>query len=399
MTTAAATTGREVAIVGVHMTAQGRQLGRSSQDLMADALFGGLADAGMDLDEVDAFGNVTFPDGNGLGVAPGNLATLLGRPLVAAIPYSGPQALLYAAALIRAGQARTVVLAHGFAQPPPGEAVAAYTTPQYEFTDWTGSFTAAQFALQARRHMHQFGTTVEQLAQAAATIRNAGAVNPEAVMFGRGPYTVDDVLAARPIADPFTLLMCALVNDGGSCVVVTSGDRARDCRHRPVWVLGGAVEQRFSTYYNVPTLDMLASRPRMVEAVRRAGVAHDEVDLLSVYDHFAIGPVMAVEAAGFCPVGDGGAFVADHCGFGDGRLPLSTHGGCQSHSHNMVPYNHTIVEVVRQFRGDVPDRCPGWADDDHTFDRSLCRRVADPRLAVVCGPMTGVFSTAVLARD
>ncbi len=390
---------REVAIVGVHMTPQGRQLGRSSEDLMAEALSGGLADAGMGLDDVDVFANVTFPDGNGLGVAPGNMATLLGRPLAASIPYSGPQALLYAAALIRSGLAETAVLAHGFAQPAPGQAVAAYTTPQYEFTDWTGSFTTAQFALQARRHMHQFGTTVEQLAQASATVRNAGALNPEAVMFGRGPYTVDDVLAARPIADPFTLLMCALVNDGGSCVVVTSADRARDCPHPPVWLLGGATEQRFSTYYNVPTLDMLEARPRMVEAVGRAGIDHADVDLLSVYDHFAIGPVMAVEAAGFCPVGDGGAFVADHCGFGDGRLPLSPHGGCQSHSHNMVPYNHTVIEVVRQFRGDVPDRCPGWADDRHTYDRALCRRVTDPQLAVVCGPMTGVFSMAVLAKD
>ena len=259
-------------------------MGRTSEELMHEALFGGLADAGMDLSEVDGFANVTFPDGNGLGVTPGNIAVLFGQPMVDVYPYSGAQALLHAAALIRGGLVDTVAIAHGFAQPTDEDGVAAYTTPHYEFTDWTGSFTAAQFALQARRHMHEFGTTVEQYAAACAMVRNAGYLNPEAVMFGRGPYGVDDILAARPIADPFTLLMCSLVNDGGSCVIVTSAERARDCPKSPVWVVGGTMEQRYNTYYNVPTLEPLKSRDRMVEAFARTGLRHDDVDLISVYD-------------------------------------------------------------------------------------------------------------------
>ena len=86
-------------------------------------------------------------------------------------------------------------------------------------------------------------------------------------------------------------------------------------------------------------------------------------------------------------------------GFGEGRLPISTHGGCQSHSHNMCPYNHSVIGVVRQFRNDVPDRCPGWSEGVHTYDRTICRKVRDPKVGVACGPITGIFSFALLVRD
>lgn len=391
---------RDVAIVGVAMTEQGRDTGRTSEDLFTEALARGLADAGMTLDDVDGFANVSVPDGNGLGVSAGNMARLFGRPLVAALPYAGVQALLHAAALISAGLARTFVLVHGFAQQRgAGDSVVDYTTPAYEFTDWTGSFTAAQMALLTRRHMHEFGTSPEHLAAAAAMIRNAGSNNPEAVMFGRGPYSVGDILAAPMVAEPITRLMCSLVNDGGSCVVLTAADRARDCPSPPVWLLGGAIEQRYSTWYNVPTLEMLGTRDRMAAALARCGIRHSDVDLVTVYDHFPIGVLMALECLGFCAVGEGGPFVAGECGLAPGQLPVSPHGGCQAHSHNMVPYNHTIVEVVRQFRNDVPDRCPEVPSGTHTHDPAQCRKVRSPRLGVACGPLTGVFSFAALAPD
>ena len=392
-------TERDVAVVGVYLTEQRRGLGRSTLDLTRDALLGGVADAGLTLDDIDGFMGTSFPGGNGLGAAPGNVATQLGHGVGPVLPYLGPQGLLYAAAAIRAGLADTVALVHGYAQPPPPSpgGVTSYTTPEYEFTTWTGSFTPAQFALQMRRHMYEYGTTAEQIAHACAVIRNCGTINPDAVMFGRGPYTAEDVLASRMVADPFTLLMCSLVNDGGSCVIVTTAERARDCRHQPVWVLGGAMEQRYTSYYEVPTLEPLLTRPRMLRAFQRAGVRHDEVDQVSLYDHFASGIIMELEALGFCEVGEGGPFVAEQAGFGG--LPLSTDGGCLAHSHPGNPYNMKIVESVRQLRNQVRDLCPDCDRGVHTYDRAVCRKVRQPRVAVVAGPMTGVFSCVLLGVD
>jgi acetyl-CoA acetyltransferase len=388
-----------VAIVGVYTTEQGWSLGRSSLDLTREALFGGVTDAGLSVDDVDGYLGQSFPGGNGLGAEPGNVARQLGHGMGAVLPYLGAQGLLYAGAAIRSGLADTVALVHGYAQPPrstPG-AVTSYTTPDYEFTSWTGSFTPAQFALQMRRHMHEFGTTPEQMAHGCAVIRNCGTVNPDAVMFGRGPYSAADVLGSRMVADPLTLLMCSLVNDGGSCVVVTSGDRARDCRHPPVWLAGGAMEQRYTSYYEVPTLEPLQTRQRMLRAFGRAGIDHTAVDQVSLYDHFATGIIMELEALGFCAVGEGGPFVADQAGF-DG-LPLSTDGGCLAHSHPGNPYNMKVIESVRQLRNEIRDLCPGSERGVHTYDRTRCRKVRSPQVAVVAGPMTGVFSFALLVVD
>jgi acetyl-CoA acetyltransferase len=390
---------RDVAIVGIYTTEQSRRSGRTAEDLTHEAIMGGLADAGLSFSDIDAFSNSSFPDGNGLGMTPGNFAKLFGQPIATVLAYAGAQGVLYARALIRSGLAETVVLAHGFAQPTQQDGVASYTTPQYEFTDWTGSFTPAQFAMQARRHMYEFGTTREQLAFPSALIRNAGSINPDAVMFQRGPYTVDDVLSARMIADPFTLLMCSIVNDGGSCIVVTSAERAKDCRKKPVWVLGGAMEQRYSTFYNVPTLEPLETRTTMLKALKATGVSHDDVDTVQIYDHFSIGVLMELEAMGFCGLGEGGAFVEERCGFGAGRLPISTDGGCLAHSHCQNPYNHKVIEAVRQIRNEVNDLCPDSKDGQHTFDPALCRKVPNAEIAIACGPMTGVFSFIALAAN
>src|SRR5207245_1125326 len=104
---------------------------------------------------------------------------------------------------------------------------APWTRPNHEFVVPFGMFTAAEFALIARRHMHRYGTTPEQLATVAATIRNNGHVNPEAIYFGRGPFTADDILASRMVADPFHLLDCAMTSEGGCALVMARADRAR----------------------------------------------------------------------------------------------------------------------------------------------------------------------------
>src|SRR5205814_9937067 len=113
-------------------------------------------------------------------------------------------------------------------------------------------FTAAEFALIARRHMHLHGTTPEQLATVSATIRNNGHVNPEAVYYGRGPFTSDDVLASRMVADPFHLLDCAMTSEGGCALVLTTPDRARDVATDPVFILGAGSDSFGPSYQIAP---------------------------------------------------------------------------------------------------------------------------------------------------
>jgi acetyl-CoA acetyltransferase len=388
---------RDVAIVGVHSTKQGRNLGRTPVSLAMEAFHGALDDAGLSPRDVDGLMDFDFPAGNLQGTTIGNVAFQLNTPMRFVAPYSGVPALLYAAAMVRDHVADVVAIPFGGAQADTGGATASYTRPGFEFTEWTGSTTPAQMALQARRHMAEFGTTSEHLAHAAMVLRNNAHINPEAVMFNRGPYTVQDILDSRMVSDPFTLLMCALVNDGGSCVIVTSAERAKDCRSEPVWVLSGGIDCYYTSYYEPPTLAPLQSRSRMLAAFDRAGVTHDDIDFVTTYDHFASGVIMEYEACGFCELGEGGPFTMENIGL-DQRFPVSPDGGCLGYSHNMNPYNFRIIEAVRQMRNDVPDLCPGWEHGEHTYDRTICRKVRDPQLAVACGPMTGTFSMSILAK-
>jgi len=192
--------------------------------------------------------------------------------------------------------------------------------------------------------------------------------------------------------------MCSIVNDGGNCVVVTSAERAKNCRHKPVWVLSGAMESRYKAYFEVPTLEMLNSRNHMLQGFDRAGVAPHEVDLVMVYDHFASGIIMQYEALGFCEIGEGGPFVVENVGLDD-PFPICPDGGNQSYSHPGNPYNFKIIEAVRQMRNEVKDLCPQWQKGLHTYDRNLCRKIRDPKIAAACGPITGRHSFALLAKD
>jgi acetyl-CoA acetyltransferase len=305
---------RDVAIVGVYSTEQEHLSQRSTVSISLEAIHGALADAGLALSDVDAYFGLTFPLGNGMGPSDGNVARQLGHALHIVNPMSGAMALLQAAAAIRDGLCEVAILASGSSRAASEGGVVDWTRPDYEFTEWTGSITPAQMALQMRRHMYEFGTTAEQLAHACATVRNHGHINPDAVMF------------------------------------------------------------------------------------ERAGVRHDDVDLVMVYDHFASGIVMQYEALGFCEVGAGGPFVMENIGLDD-PFPICPDGGNLAFSHPGNPYNFKIIEAVKQFRGDVRDLCPNGDRGLHTYDRSVCRKLRDPKIAVACGPMTGRHSFAVLARD
>lgn len=389
---------RDVAIVGAYTTRQQRSSGRSLLSLTMEAIRGALDDAGIGIRDVDGYISYNFPAGNGQPGSDGNIARQFGQPFRLTAETSGAKAVLLAAAAIRNGLANVVIIPAGGSQSGATD-MASYTRPSYEFTEWTGSMTPAQYALIARRHMHEFGTTVEQFAAVAANSHYNASLNPDAVRFGQDVMTAEKILGARMISSPFTQPMCSLVNDGASCLVVTGRERARDCKHAPVWVVGGAFETMGNSYYEAPSLALLGGRRRMIEAFHRAGVRHDDTDIVMCYDHFAHGPILQMEALGFCEIGEGGAYVPGVMGL-DGAHPICTDGGNLAYSHPMVPYNFKQIEIVRQFRNTILDLCPDASHGIHTYDRSMCRKVRDARLAVGCGPLTdGRHAFTLLAKD
>lgn len=389
---------RDIAIVGVHATRQQKKSGRTVVSMMMESIRGALDDAGIPLSEVDGYISYIFPAGNGRGFDDGAIAEQFGHPIAMTAQTSGAKAVLLAGAAIRAGIAKVVIIPAAGAQSLAGD-MATYTRPTFEFTEWTGSMTPAQYGIMARRHMHEFGTTIEQMAEIAANSHYNASINPQAVRFGEDVQTVDRILNGRMIADPLTQPMCSLVNDGASCIVVTSAERAQDCRHPPVWVLGGAAETHGNSYFEAPSLRMLGTRQLMIDGFARAGVRHDDIDIVMCYDHFAHGPIVQFETLGFCEPGEGGAYVPDAIRL-DGAHPSSLDGGNLAYSHNMIPYNFKQIEVVKQFRGEVEDLCPGWREGVHTYDRTICRKVRDPKLSVGCGPLTDArHAFTILAKD
>ena len=200
---------RDVAIVGVYATEQERVSQRTSQAISMEAILGALDDAGLTMADVDAYYGSTFPLGNGQGATDGNLAYQLNRPLSIVTQLSGAMALLQAAAAIRDGLCEVAILGSGNSRAASDGSVVDWTRPDYEFTEWTGSMTPGQMAMQMRRHMHEFGTTPEQIAHGCAVVRNNGHINPDAVMFNRGPYTTADVARSphgrRPLHPPHVL--------------------------------------------------------------------------------------------------------------------------------------------------------------------------------------------------
>ena len=280
-----------VAIAGIGMTRQARRLNTTSLAASLEAAKAALEDAGMTKEDIDGIA-ARWPGPGGTVFQPGSAdwAGLLGIH-IGWIGDSYPQgvpAALDAAAAITAGYCHTVLITGGQAGVMGAEQgrVASYTRPANEFMEPFGSFTAAQFALVAQRYLHRFPQARQAMAQAAATIRNIGAANPEAVMYGRGSYTADDVLSASPIVDPFTLLDLCLANEGAAALVVTTLERARACPHRPVVILGGGCEWMRQQYVDPPRYEEVWSigADAAQRAFAMAGLDRSDVDVFQAYD-------------------------------------------------------------------------------------------------------------------
>lgn len=240
------------------------------------------------------------------------------------------------------------------------------------------------YALAASRHMYEYGTTPEQLAQIAVSTREWATRNPRACM--RDPLTIDEVLDSPLLASPLHKLDCCLVSDGAGAFVMTSAERAADLRKAPIYVLGAATALSHNS--NITEMSDLTTTAGAVsgpKAFTMAGIAPDDVDLLMGYDSFTITQLLHLEDLGFCGKGEGGAFVEDGRLGPGGSFPCNTNGGGLSYTHPGMYGMFLVVEAVRQLRGEVDAE----------------RRLDDPKIAVChgSGGILSVMSTAVLGTE
>jgi acetyl-CoA acetyltransferase len=212
-----------------------------------------------------------------------------------------------------------------------------------------GSPLVSGYALAARRHMHQYGTTSEQLARVAVDARANAALNPLAMY--RDPLTVDDVLASRMISDPLHMLDCCIISDGGGAVLMTTAERARDLKQTPIYVRGAATAQSHWNISAMPDFTVTAAARSGPLAFEKAGITASDVDMLMLYDSFTITVLLLLEDLGFCKKGEGGSFLDANRLTYDGDLPTNTDGGGLSSCHPGMRGIFLLIESVRQLRG------------------------------------------------
>ncbi|MHB1585462.1 MAG: acetyl-CoA acetyltransferase [Acidimicrobiales bacterium] len=245
-----------------------------------------------------------------------------------------------------------------------------------------GNVLAGAYAMAAQRHMFEYGTTSEQLAEIAVGVREYAGLNPSAQY--RDPITVEDVVGSRMIADPLHKLDCCVISDGGGAFVMTTAERARDLPKKPVHVLGAAGAQSHWSISQMPDFTTTAAAACAPEAFGQAGVRPEDIDTLQIYDSFTITVLLLLEDMGFCEKGEGGAFVETGALRRGGRVPLNTDGGGLSACHPGMRGIFLVNEAVRQLRGEAGEA-----------------QVPDCELAVACGSggMLSCIGTVVLGVE
>ncbi|MEV0487246.1 acetyl-CoA acetyltransferase [Streptomyces sp. NPDC050508] len=385
---------RKVAVVGVALSDCGRVDDTTPYALHAQAARRALADAGLERKAVDGFASA------GLGTLPPvEVAEYLGlRPTwvdSTAVGGSTWEVMAaHAADAIAAGHANAVLLVYGSTARADIKAgrrtgnLSFGARGPLQFEVPYGHTLIAKYAMAARRHMLEFGTTIEQLAEVAVQARANAALNPDAMF--RDPITVDDVLSGPMIADPFTKLHCCIRSDGGAAVLLAAEEYVRDCRIAPVWVLGTGEHVSHAAMSEWPDFTVSPAAVSGRLAFERAGVGPEEIDFAEIYDAFTYMTLVTLEDLGFCAKGEGGAFVEKgRLRVTGGELPVNTDGGGLSAQHPGMRGLFLLVEAVRQLRGEAGTRQVTAGDGEL------------PRLGVASG--TGGWfcssGTVVLGRD
>jgi acetyl-CoA acetyltransferase len=343
-----------VAIAAINNTTQGRVLeGHDSFTISLEAARSLVEKSRIDRSEIDGvIGCEAKAVAYSLGLGPVWISDSRGRITT----------VLEAASLIAAGVCKSVLVLEGRAgMYVDRSATAPWTRPENEFVAPFGMYTTVQFALIARRHMEMFGTPPEALATVASTIRNNGHINPDAVYFGKGPYTPEDVLESRMIADPFHVLDCAMVAEGACAILLTSADRAADVSSKPVYILGGGGDAFGPGYTHAPRWDLTSGTTEEVNghvgaraarsAFKMAGLRPSDVDCCELYDPFSFEIIRQLEAFGFCEEGQGADLVMDGFIAPSGRCPVATDGGLLSYSHGGAQLLQRVARGVEQIAG------------------------------------------------
>ncbi|HJG80694.1 MAG TPA: thiolase domain-containing protein [Brevibacterium senegalense] len=323
--------------------------------LHAEVAAGALADAGLTFADVDAY----FCAGDAPGFGPLSMADYMGLTnlrYVDSTDIGGSSYVAHighAAAAIAAGKCE-IALVTLAGLPLHGRAFSAVndSAPEYAFENVFGTTTPAMYALAAQRHMHEYGTTGAQLAEVKVAASLHAQHNPQALL--QTVVTVEDVLSSPLIADPLHRLDCCVITDGGAAVVVVSTEVAKRLERRSVAVLGHGEAPKTAAAGRIDLTHTGAVRSGP-PAFAEAGVTHADIDYASIYDSFTITVVETLEDLGFCPKGQGGAFVASGAlRAPDGGLPFNTDGGglCNNHPVNRGGMTK-VLEAVRQLRGEA----------------------------------------------
>jgi acetyl-CoA acetyltransferase len=342
----------EIAIVGAAESDLGKVAdGLTPEDLMAQASLRALEQCGLGVGDVDGLfaastqlGWASISLGEALGIRPRYTdSTMLGG--------ASPLAHLHhARCAITAGDCEVALIAHGSTQRSVGRAAASVQEREPTEAPFEPPLPIAAYALVAARHMHEFGTTPEQLAQVAVSFREWAQRNPKA--WSRDPLTIEEVLEAPRVCDPLGVRDCCLVTDGGGALVVVSAAKARELDVEPAFVLGAAEAHSHRHLSSMPDLTTTAAVESGARAFAEADVTPAEVTCAQLYDAFTITPILFLEDLGFCAKGEGGPFVVD-TGIGPGGgLPVNTNGGGLSYCHPGMYGLLALVEAVRQVRGE-----------------------------------------------
>ncbi len=341
-----------VCIVGVDESDEiGVVPGKSQLALHLEAITNAVRDAGLRVSDVDGIFTAGQHSpallGEALGITPRYVdgTTVGGCSFIIMVEH--------AAAALHHGLCDVAVISHG----ESGRSGVG-VSPRRD-TSITGPFeipygfgaAPTNFAMVTTRHMHEYGTTLEQWAQVAVSTRAWACLNPKALY--RKPITIDDVLTSRPVVYPFNLLNICLVTDAGGAVVLTRADRARDCAKKPVYVRGtGEATEHVSLTQMRRLTFSEATRLSGARAFAMAAITHGDVDHVMLYDAFTSGPPIMLESLGFAKPGEGVTFFENGRSTPGGTLPINTNGGGLSYTHSGMYGIFPIIEATRQLRGE-----------------------------------------------
>ncbi len=345
----------QTAIVSAANFGVGTAPGYSNFDLAAHASVKALAQVGLQPKDVDALFCVVMDETlSGL-----NFAEYLGvrtrfNDNVRTGGSSFQIQASVAALALASGQCDVALIAYGSNQ----RSAAGKLITSARSSPWEAPYRPlrpiSSYAMAAARHMHEFGTTREQLGEVALAARRWAQLNPEATM--RDPLTMQDYLSARLVCDPFGLRDCCLVTDGAAAVVMTRADRAKDLCSRPAYLLGAAHETTHREIAGMPSLTTTGVAEASRRAFAQAGLRPSDVDVVELYDAFTINTILFLEDMGFCAKGEGGRFVSNGNIAPGGALPVNTNGGGLSYCHPGMYGLFTMVEATQQLQGVCGER-------------------------------------------